>query len=110
MSGINSNDLSSTSRDKSKSLNVSQTKKETDINTYKTNANFDTDKSLINIPKQMKTNSNDLNIVNSYSISHSVASNKSEILTEESLRKQTFNERTIYEEINQAENNIENME
>jgi hypothetical protein len=40
-----------------------------ELGNYKSKTHFDTDKSLINIPKQMITKSNDLGIVNTYSIS-----------------------------------------
>jgi hypothetical protein len=67
----------------SKCLNLSsQGKKDTGINTYKTKTNFDTDKSLINIPRQLVTKSNDLCVVNTNSILNSVDSSnfdKSEI-------------------------------
>jgi hypothetical protein len=94
-------------------------------NTYKTNTHFDTDKSLINIPKRMIIKSNDLNIVNTNSSisnyeldqNHSIVIDYSKLgvterHTEESIigGRRTFTEKTIYEEINKAEKNIENME
>jgi hypothetical protein len=107
----------------SKCLNLSSLgKKETYMGTCKTDIKFDTDKSLINLPRQMITKSNDLNIVNTYSSildssavneNNSSRTSKKKTETEEEYydnMKQNFTERTIYDEMNQAERNMEGME
>jgi hypothetical protein len=90
----------------------------------KTTTHFDTDKSLINIPRQMLTKSNDLNIVNtnnshnmSYSLNDSFGADSSKLEKTEREEvssvvdvRRTFTEKNIYDEMNKAEKNIENME
>jgi hypothetical protein len=102
----------STQNLESKCLNLSTLgKRETNTCTYKTNTHFDTDKSLINIPRQMITKSNDLEVVNTYSSDSSFVNNSglNSSKQDESV-KQNFTENNFYEEMNIAERNIENME
>jgi hypothetical protein len=65
------------------------------------------EKSLINMPKNIKTRSNNLNMIDSFQFD---LNSWLKELGNKGTSEQDITERTIYEEINQAEKNIDKME